>query len=538
MRRETNDLTSSSPTWEGFQARTTFEKSQRATENGNTHCQGRLMREADTILFATIALAFLYSRTFLLPRTPLVASGDEVLFFAHANRILQGQVPFRDYFAFMIPGADLLYAGAFKVLGVHAWLAQGFVILLGFTTACLVLWISRSILSGPTVFLPGLLFLVLDYNSALDVTHHWYSTLFVMAAAATLMGGTGVGKILIAGALCGTATIFTQTRGPLGLLALGLYLAVVVKRTKRETSLSIQLISLVLPFFVIVTGILTYYVHQAGFKSVLYGLGYFAFTFLPTAPEHSPGAYFMQVPPHHTPRDLVRMAPFVFIYALVPFVYIFCMLRLCRRLKSMVQQLWERVLLVSLIGIALFASVMTEPTYHRLCMVAPPAIILFVWFFSGMKLMDRAMRIFLWATAAGLVLYLPVCLQLHWRAYLNLPTGRTAFIDPVLYEETKWFAQKTHAGEGFFTEPRLSFALRLDNPTPLDYVTPYEFTRPEQVDAVVRALEDHQTTLIYLYPGLNVPRKAGDNLAPFRQYVYKKYHVVKIYRSGQFWERN
>jgi hypothetical protein len=509
-----------------------------ATENGSACRQVWPIRGADTLLFAMIALAFLYLRTFLLPSTPLVASGDEVLFFAHANRILQGQVPFRDYFAFMMPGTDLLYAGAFKVLGVHAWLAQWFVILLGFTTACLVLRMSCSILCGPTVFLPSLLFLVLDYNSALDVTHHWYSTLFVMAAAATLMRGRSVGRTLTAGALCGAATVFTQTRGPIGLLALAIYLAFVVKRMKRETSLSIQLISLVVPFAVIVIGVLVYYVHQAGFNSVLYGLGYFAFKFLPTAPEHTLGAYFMQVPPHHTPRELVCMAPFLFIYALVPFIYIFCMLRLFRRQQSIAQQLWERVLLVSLIGIALFASVMTEPTYHRLCMVAPPAIILLVWYFSGMKLMDRAMRIFLWAMAVALALYLPVRLQLHWRAYLNLPTGRTAFVDPVLYEETKWFAQKTHAGEEFFTEPQLSFALCLDNPTPLDYVTPYEFTRPEQVDAVIRALEEHQTTLVFLYPGLNVPRKTGDNLAPFRQYVYKNYHVAKIYRSGQFWERN
>ena len=202
------------------------------------------------------------------------------------------------------------------------------------------------------------------------------------------------------------------------------------------------------------------------------------------------------------------------------------------------QQLWRHLLLLNLVGIALFAAVLAGPTYHRLCMAAPPAIIVCVWLFSGTTIVDRVAQGVLWAIAIALVLYLPIRRQLEWKAYLDLPTGRTAFIDRESYEEVKWFAGHTHAGEPFFSEPQISFALALNNPTPLDYLTPYEFTRPEQVDALIQALDAHHTPLIFLYPELYTLHPHGDNLTPFRQYVYKNYHLVRATGSGQVWERN
>ena len=98
------------------------------------------IRRAHVLLFLTIALAFLYLRTFVLPWTPLMPHDDQVWYFQHANRILQGQVPFRDFFVIVMPGTDLLYAAAFKLLGVHLWLAQTFVIVLGFSAGPVPGW--------------------------------------------------------------------------------------------------------------------------------------------------------------------------------------------------------------------------------------------------------------------------------------------------------------------------------------------------------------------------------------------------------------
>ena len=99
-------------------------------------------------LFLSATLTFLYLRTFTFRGIPLIVSLDETLYFEHGIRILHGQVPFRDYFTYVMPGSDLLYAGVFGLLGVHAWLAQAFVIFLGVAIAGLLVWISSHILKA------------------------------------------------------------------------------------------------------------------------------------------------------------------------------------------------------------------------------------------------------------------------------------------------------------------------------------------------------------------------------------------------------
>src|SRR5580693_7404945 len=178
------------------------------------------IRRRSLFLFAAATLAFLYLRTFTLAGTPLIVSLDETLYFEHGIRILHGQVPFRDYFTYVMPGSDLLYAAVFGLVGVHAWLAQAFVIFLGVTIAGLLVWISSRILTGPLLFLPALLFLVLDFDATKDATHHWYCTLLVLAAAGILLGGRTLRRIGSAGVLCGLGTLFTQSQGLLSLIAI------------------------------------------------------------------------------------------------------------------------------------------------------------------------------------------------------------------------------------------------------------------------------------------------------------------------------
>src|ERR1700745_2139339 len=157
--------------------------------------------------------AFLYLRTFLLPATPLVAHDDQTLFFARATHILQGRTLYRDFFEFVPPGTDLLYAAGFRIFGVHAWLLQAWSIALGLVLFCVVTPLARQILRGPLILLPGLLFVVFDYDVAMVPTHHWFSTLAALAAVNTLAERLTPQRIAAAGLLCGIATIFTQTQG-------------------------------------------------------------------------------------------------------------------------------------------------------------------------------------------------------------------------------------------------------------------------------------------------------------------------------------
>src|ERR1700678_1434688 len=165
------------------------------------------------VLFLSAILTFLYLRCFLLPGTPLAAQYDAVFFFEHAKQILSGGIPFRDYFVFVMPGTDLLYAAIFRVFGVRAWVAAAIVILLGLALTAVVLRISQKIFSGNIAFLPPLFFLIFDFDSARDATHHWYSTFLVLAALPLLLSARSRKRLFFAGLLCSFAVLFTQTRG-------------------------------------------------------------------------------------------------------------------------------------------------------------------------------------------------------------------------------------------------------------------------------------------------------------------------------------
>ena len=500
------------------------------------------LRPADNIrkrcvfLFTFATLTFLYLRTFTLGGIPLIVSLDETLYFEHGIRILHGQVPFRDYFTYVMPGSDLLYAGVFGLLGVHAWLAQAFVIFLGVTIAGLLVWISSHILKGPVLFLPALLFLVLDFDITKEATHHWYCTLLVLAAVGILLGGRTLGRVGSAGILCGLGALFTQSQGLLSLIAIGAYLVWTRDRKSRVAS---QLASLILPFAIIVGTVLAYFTWRASFASLYFALVTFVIHNFPARTFHTPGVYFTNFPPHHRLMDVSRLIPYFFIHIVVPFGYLWCLFRLFRERGTIDRKTRDAMLLINFVGLALFAAVAQAASYNRMCMIAPPAAIVCVWLFRGISVTDRIIRRTLWAIGLLFLVALPLQLQRHWRGYLDLPTGRTAFFDPTEYGQFQWFAQHTHAGESYVGVPLYAFALSLEDPTTVDYLTDTNYTTVDQVTAAIRGVEIHQTPMIAQFDfDPNASHSGRSNLDPFLAYVHANYHLTKTFPNVEVWERN
>jgi hypothetical protein len=498
------------------------------------------IRKRSFFLFTLAALTFLYLRTFTFGGIPFIASGDETLYFEHGIRILHGQVPFRDYFTYVMPGSDLLYAGLFGLLGVHAWLAQAFVIFLGVTIAGLLVWISSRVLQGTLTFLPALLFLVLDFDITKDATHHWYSTLLVLTAVGVLLGGTTLGRVGSASILCGLSALFTQSQGLLSLIAISAYL---LWTRDRKSRIAFQLTSLILPFAIIVGAMLTYFTWRTNFASLYFALVTFIIHNFPARTFHTPAAYFMNFPPHHNLMDVSRLIPYFFIHILVPGVYLWCLFTLFRERDTVDRKTRDALLLINFVGLALFAAVAQAASYNRMCMIAPPASIVCVWLFREMSTADRVVRRTLWAIGLLFFVALPFQLQRHWRGYLDLPTGRTAFSDPTEFEQFQWFAQHTHPGESFVGVPLYAFALSLNDATPVDYLTDTDYTTVDQVAAAIRGIEIHRTPMIAEFNlGANSQRYAShpgrSNLTPFLAYVRSNYHPTKMFSNIEVWERN
>jgi hypothetical protein len=128
----------------------------------------------------------------------------------------------------------------------------------------------------------------------------------------------------------------------------------------------------------------------------------------------------------------------------------------------------------------------------------------------------------------------PFLVQTRWYAFLNLPTERTAFTDANVYDEYRWISQRAGPEDSHFGNQLICFALGLQNPTPLNIVTASDYTRPEQVQAVVRSLEEKHVQYVLWYAGLPTSSAppSGDHLNPLRDYLRSHYHVAETFTNG------
>jgi hypothetical protein len=146
-------------------------------------------------------------------------------------------------------------------------------------------------------------------------------------------------------------------------------------------------------------------------------------------------------------------------------------------------------------GIALFLAVASGPRFHRLCTVAPPAILICAWLLSQPGRALRLARNLVCLLAIAFALLLPVFRETQWHGTLDLPIGRTVFSDPLEFQEFQWLAQRSHPSELLFNQGSFDLYLSLVNPTASEFITDTDFTRPEQVTAVLQSLQKRPSVL-------------------------------------------
>ncbi|ADV83477.1 hypothetical protein [Terriglobus saanensis] len=474
-----------------------------------------------------IALLFLYLRTFRVPIVPFAVNGDEILFFSRALRILHGQVIYRDFFELVTPGTELLYALGFRLFGVRGWVMEAWHIVLG-TSLCLVITsIARRILRGAAVFLPMLLFLAFDLSSAMDVTHHWWGTLAALSAVAVLMPGQESWRIVVAGGLCGIATLFTQVQGALALLAFIAFL--VFLRGNGTVRFWKQIGLLLLPFICLCTSVLGYYAYEAGTRRLVYDLLIFPLTGL-SGTVNSPRTYLHQLPRLHGAGDLVRWIPFLVIYSLVPYVYFLSLRDLSKIKDGPTQDQRKQLVLLNLVGLDLCLAVSSGPTFFRLCTVAPPALLLCVVMIYQPGEVRKLARYTLWCVSVASMIWLPIHRQMQWHRPLLLPTGKITFTDKGQWQEMGWLLQRTSPGDIVFNQSAMTLYLGLENPTHAEFVNNDDFTSVQDVKLILDALQKHPAKYVVLGP--DIPTTPHDHAGPFRDYIHAHYCLEQTFFLG------
>ena len=494
-----------------------------------------------TITLLSATAVFVYLQVFALPAIPLIdTGGDQPIYLFNAIRLLQGQVMYRDFFEFTAPGAETVYCALFKLLGVRAWVPEASLVLLGVCLAWLSLVIARKLLGGAAMFLPALLFLTFPYQYNLDATHHWFSTLFVTAALAILIENRSAQRVLAAGVCCGVALWFTQSRGLVALLGLAVFLIWESHRKKQPWRSLLRLELCLLGSFVATVLVSnSYFAWKAGLKQFLYCTISFGLKYYPSESSNNWRVYGLSVPSYHFWYRSPDLFIWLSIHILTPLIYILFFVRAWREAPKNPSQPWDRLMLVNVVGLSLFLGIAPAPSYARLCTVSLPALILLVWFAKWPGRFERVVYGLLWFVVLALGVYETVSIQdVRWKT-LDLPTGHVALYEPD-YSSCRWLATHVKPSDYLFGESFMNYALLLRNPAPIDFVTSTDYTRPEQVQAVIESLERTRTRWVVIwYLFLDVPGP-GNHLAPLHAYLLSHYHVDArtLYNYEEVWERN
>jgi hypothetical protein len=417
-------------------------------------------------------------------------------------------------------------------------------VIIGASMTWLIIFISERLLSGTAVYLPALLFIALPFSSYLDATHHWYSLVAATAALAALIEARTAAKLVLAGLLIGVATFFTQS---MSLLLIGFALFLVWERGLDRQSWTVlwkREASLVAGFIATISVGLAYFIWAAGAKRVFYYTVVFPMNYYPADWFNNWRVYLTGRPQLHAWTTWFDLPAFALIHLIVPFVYIAFALYALRSRREQADDLRRRLMLVNIAGLFLFLTVASAPAYSRLYAVSPPALIMLVWFSQLMPNFSRSLLRSTWVMVLIMLMVRPLVMQIRWKAYLDLPTGRTAFFDPLLYEKCKWMSQRTQPFDYFFGDHQLAFTLRLRNVGRVPFLRPTDYTRPEEVADAIRGIEKFQVRFVSWYIGLDREKEAarhpeGNHLAPIRLYLRERYHVAEVFANGdQIWERN
>jgi hypothetical protein len=459
--------------------------------------------------------------------------------------MLEGQVIYRDFFQFTLPGTELVYFALFKLLGPRAWVPNVMLLVLGLSLTWLSIVISRKVIRGRAVYLPGLLFLTFSLYSRLDATHHWYSLLPVMGAIALLIEKRTCARLAVAGLLFGFASFFTQVRGLVAVVGLVVFLVWEHRRTasSRLAVLRAQA-CLVGTFLGTLVATNAYFAWKAGLRrflecTVIFGIRYHG----AYSAANSLKTYLFSPPPVRPWYGLPWLVVYLFVHLLLPLVYFLFFGRHWRAARSHPEHAWNELMLLSIVGLSLFLGVAPAPSFGRLSPVALPALILFVWFVTLPGKPERILSRLVWGFVLLMSVLDPMRVQRHPKSYLDLPSGRAAFLDPIVYERYKWIAEHTRRSDFFFQGDWADtyVALGLRNPTPVPFVTNTGYTRPAQVQEVIEALERQRVQLVLWSLDLDMPQRvpgAIDHLSPLRAYLRGRYRVVKTFADGdQVWQR-
>jgi len=509
---------------------------------GSPVLDGSALLRSPGICLAIGASTFLFFSLFIFPNLPIWTGGDQAIFLADANRMLHGEALYRDFFQMTFPATQLYYLSLFKLFGPRTWIPNLTLALLGVSLTFLIYRLSRKILPLRYAPLPALVWLTFIFHEKFDATHHWFSILAVLSALLVLIDGRTPRRIFFTGTLCGLGACFTQSHGLAALLAFGLFLYLEKKaHPHSEQFLARNLAGLLAGFSLPIVLIVGPFLLRAGWSRFASCTFIFLFKYYHAFQVGNDWrGYMISLVPLARSLRIWKLAAFLLVHATIPLIYILILVRYFRGVLRNDSVMRPKVLLISLLGLFLFLGVASTPTWSRLYYVSFPAIVLFAWWLNGAGKVGQRLLNGLYTATILLMIGLPIATQARTSYFLNLPGGRTAFLNTEQFGRYRWVAEHTHPGDYFFGGfyPDFYFLLGVNNPAKVPFVTPDDYTRPQDVADAIEGLEIHHVGLVVWETALDLPPlPATDHLGPLREYIGQHYRVVKSFSEYEAWAR-
>ncbi len=448
-----------------------------------------------------------------------------------AQRLLHGERAYRDFFQFTPPGADLVYFAAFSVLGSRIWVCNLVVLLLG-VVLCLLCWkLSKEILRPATARLATLLYLVLVFAETLNGTHHLFSVALVLAAALLLLRQREPPSALMAGALLGLASFFTQTRGAVAAAALIAWLTWESRHSREALARSVKSSMLLFASFVVSLLVLqAYYLATLGIRDLLF----FQFTYVT---RYVMSQWTLGLPALHSPGFLHDAFRWLLGCIALPAIYVGALWR-CRAMSRAPSRSSPpaAVTLLVAVGSALFAEVAADPSWLRFFCVALPAIVLLLWLADDAASIARRVMPYLWAVLLLVATYQTSSKHRLYDTVQDLPAGRVATTEPMA-EKLGWLQAHVKSGEYLLHAqwPSLYLPLDVRNPIYLDNILAPGADQLGYIALSIRQLQAKRVQ--YIVWGHRFDAN-GQLDSPFHQFLTSAYRPVRRFPDGdEVWER-
>lgn len=492
-------------------------------------------------------------------RTPVYQGDSSPIFLMEAQRMLAGEAIYRDFFELTLPGTPLAYLALFKVFGVRAWIPDLAWVLLGTGLAWVGVLIAKHLVDGLLALLPSALFLAFAFATEPDPTHHWWSALAAMGALALVMEKRTRWRITGAGFLCGLSALFTQSHGSAAVLGIALFLLWEgrVKKQPWREPLGRE-VCLLASSFAAAFPVVAYYAAKAGIRRLVFCTVIFPLKYFPKWYWNTPQVYLAEVPLNSGWLQVPAVGIWLFMHLLVPMVYLVLLVRCWRQTPTRQEEPppgagTDRLMLLSVVGLSLFAGIASSVSWLRLCATSLPAMVLLVWLVRSPGRVRTLIRGLLWIAALAALVFQGITAQIDWHGFLRLPVGRMAFDDPARYAKFQWLANHTRAGDWVFEadDCDVYFPLDLRDPAAVPFVTATAYTRRDQIRGVLDALERHRVPWVLWSLWLDVPKPRArgtqdpnfdaGRLEPIRAYLRHHYHPVQAFADDAFeqvWERN